>query len=303
MGWRSYAAPWENALRLLELASAAKQGYRSYASRKRSRTSRRRYPKSRYRSRKRWGNSWKTPRPRLKKKNKRVFKLGYLGMPQTARKGKRYRQRKERFTLNMDIGSVTVQVICPQWLLTSKLYDFCPGNVLTGYTSPNWTFTAACPTEGLDYGGISGESYYEIKQEMRLCMQAGAGDVCVRVVMLQIFEDTTNVAVNAFTLNDFYESDNITSYRKQTDVQEYKYKVLIDKSFHLGPGGDLSEKEKDLTLQIRRGTLNYKTRLNVSSAIFQQSGRVVWGIYADNSTEANRIFFYGNYQHVYQDDN
>lgn len=218
----------------------------------------------------------------------------------------------ETFTKKFNIGNnVTTLGMIPilRWTLTGTLQEFDPGLFVTGYnyTTPIWTYTNSQPEPGTGAGNISGGSFIDKGQELKIILQPAFDACTIRIVFLQLLEDSWDFA--SLTLNEFFQSPNITSYYRNVkeDNQTFKFKVLVDKTIRLGDSPGEGPNQRNLTVKFTRGQVVFPQAHPIygTSQYYRGPGRIVYGLYCDRIAGGDLADFpkyYGNYKFQYCDD-
>lgn len=236
----------------------------------------------------------------------------FMGTRSQIRRPIRVRPRVEQMEHYKEIGTNDGPLPFKRWLTTATLHEMFTNHVPTSHNYTTGTFGY---TQNLQQG-VGGDTNFtgaEInikQQEIRLCMEAGADQseaLCCRLVVIQITDESTDKAANAFTLGDFYESSNITSFRKKNP--EHNYKVLMDKTFTVSPEtGGAGFADRHMTLNFPTGRTRISP-LGLTGNAVNPGGRIVWGLFTEIAptvtlgppvtTDAPQ--FYGNYKFAYTD--
>lgn len=146
------------------------------------------------------------------------------------------------------------------WSNQSIFYEFHPGSILTnGATVDQIAFTNATPTRQADEAAANPLftrttdtiNWIQFKLELDISYQYATWnhikrdsegqciDTDIRIIILQIMEESTDKAANEFKLQDFYYANTVQdmttiSDRKEMKVREgqnvstHQYKVLLD---------------------------------------------------------------------------
>lgn len=114
-----------------------------------------------------------------------------------------------------------------------------------------------------------------------------------RLVVIQIMEDSHDVAANNFRLQDFFDVENNnwhrpgmkggrlrTEMKAQDHHQELQYRVLQDRTFETGLPQNQSN-EFSLTLSYRLGAQEHQlpAAANARYAFDTSAGRILWGLF------------------------
>lgn len=202
------------------------------------------------------------------------------------------------------------------WAAGTAFYEFHPGQLYTGDSLGGATASGHTPTLGTTRKDRVGDQIYIDFLDLRICIEASGHDdtavpvQCCRLVVLQLEDESPQYGPGTFKVDQFFESGNITSgYTRQIERQErydstaegrmiMRYKVLIDKTFTVG-GGIQAFEDKRMHLKFKLGAQYFND--NSATEINDRPGRIIWQLFSEEPTLAQRPSFYGDYRWQFRD--
>lgn len=274
------------------------------------------------------GSSW-APSVRLGAKRRRASSIGVVARRRrrmgrwksfmgTRRINKRPRYNTpavEKHTIYQQLADNIVPMPFLQWHTGTVLHEMHVNWVPTSYTygSGTWNRTGVL-AQSAGEAGYTGVEYCIKQMESRYCMEAGADQkeaLCCRMVVIQIMDDSNDKGSGTFTLGDFYENSNITSFRKQEP--QLAYKILVDKTFTISPeNGGAQFADRHTVWNFPIGKVRHKQDVTTSGQPGGPGNRILFGFYTEIAPTFTQIDglayssdapqYYGSYKFVWTDE-
>lgn len=234
--------------------------------------------------------------------------MGYFGGTQTVAKAYYGKRKYELKRIDVKVGEpLTGDIPFKKWDLSARLWEYQPGAFVNGTTtSPSfaYTYAASAPVQGSGAGQRVGDRIHIKQNELRICVSKGSNQAaayCCRLVVIQVMEDSQGTAGNDFVLEDFFQSNNITSFRKKNP--DYEYKMLADKMFTVGIEDDMKTDQR-MTLNFPTGNAKFDDQNASNSLMVGKGDRIIWGLFVEEiaSTDVTHVpSFYGDFKFTYID--
>lgn len=217
----------------------------------------------------------------------------------------------EKRSRTLRIGDITARTSLTFWAPTSSFWEFQPGSLIHNPTAGVPVTVGYVPIQGTGVEERIGDQIYVNNLQYRICVESEGFDgnatqpQCCRLVVLQILDDSSDVAEWGFKVEDFFLSQNITSYsatateRLARGKHMHSYKVLVDKTFTLG-GSSNPFTDKRLHLSYKLGSQIYSSAADPAE-LDTRPGRIIWGIFTEANTANTRPSFYGDWRWYWTD--
>lgn len=209
------------------------------------------------------------------------------------------------------LGDYGGRVALNHWTGTSAFWEFQLADMIYNPTAGAAAIIGHVPQQGPGRSNRIGDQIYIDNLQFRICVEGesynGTATVpmCCRMLCIQVLEETADVAARGFTLNDFFITNNITSYAKskqerlETSTNTQAYKVLLDKTFTLG-GAENPFTDKRMHLSYKLGMQMF-TSANTTNEMETRPGRIIWGMFCEEPNSTLRPSFYGDWRWYWRD--
>lgn len=256
-------------------------------------------------------------------------KIGYYGSRQISRRAKyvRFPKTERSKVSRFVLANCDTPLNLKPWEGSQTFYELQWNGFpvsQTSYSTKTLT-TSSAPSVGSSASQREGIRIGPLTHRMRLCINSGSGvqlaadektvlredkALCCRMLVIQVFGDSDDIAAGTCRLDGFFHDNNITSYMKgnigELSPQLKRFKILVDKTFTTSDL-DAHTADRHVNFTFNQGACEFGSDGN-NTGFVEKGSRILWGLFHEdvNAVGANNLeeampSFYGDYKISWRD--